>query len=105
MIRIAVMYPNEPDKHFDCDYYRNQHMPLVINAYQGLGLIDVEIDEAKVKNGPQAAPYIAIGYLLFDSVKQFMTAYDEVGSHLLKDIINFTNIAPKIQISEYTRLT
>lgn len=105
MIRIAVMYPNELDKHFDCDYYRHQHMPLVINAYKSRGLVDVEIDEAKVKTGSQAGPYIAIGYLFFDSVKQFMMAYDEVGSHLLKDITNFTNIVPKIQISEYTRLT
>lgn len=104
MIRISIMYPNIADQHFDFDYYREHHMPLVIKTYQDHGLISVEIDEANVKSGPQAGPYLAIGYMMFDSVKQFMQAYKAVGGQLVKDIPNFTDIEPKVQISEFSRL-
>lgn len=104
MIRIAIMYPNIADKSFDFAYYRDRHMPLVIETYQDYGLIGLEIDEAYVKSGSQAGPYLAIGYMLFDSVKQFMQAHDAVGEVLIEDIANFTDIKPKVQISEFTRL-
>mgnify|MGYP003667180293 CR=1 FL=1 len=29
MIKVSVMYPNNPGSHFDHDYYRDQHMPMV----------------------------------------------------------------------------
>ena len=104
MIRIAVMYPNDQDKQFDLDYYRNQHMPLVVEKYNPHGLQGVEIDEAKVKTGPQAAPFLVIGYMLFDSVKSFMQAYEAAGKEVISDISNFTDIEPQIQISEYSKL-
>ena len=29
MIKVSVMYPNNPGARFDHDYYRDKHMPLV----------------------------------------------------------------------------
>ena len=29
MIKVSVMYPNTPGTHFNHDYYRDKHMPLV----------------------------------------------------------------------------
>ena len=29
MIKVSVMYPNQPGGRFDHDYYRDKHMPLV----------------------------------------------------------------------------
>jgi hypothetical protein len=37
MIRIAVMHANEK-KRFDIDYYRMQHLPLVVEKYGSHGL-------------------------------------------------------------------
>lgn len=104
MIRIAVMYPNEKNKRFDIDYYRIQHLPLVVDKYGPYGLKDVEIDEAKVIIGPQAAPFLVIGYLFFDTMKSFMQAYEKAGADVMSDISNFTDIEPTIQISEYHKL-
>jgi hypothetical protein len=29
MYRLTVLYPSGPDKHFDVDYYRDKHIPMV----------------------------------------------------------------------------
>lgn len=103
MIRVAVIYPNkqEQKQEFDIDYFINNHMPLVVEKYTPFGLVKTEVDAAKVKDGAQAAPYIAIGYMMFESTKSFMQAYKAVGHEIMPDIVNFTDIEPKIQISEY----
>jgi uncharacterized protein (TIGR02118 family) len=101
MIRVAVIYPNKQEQKFDSSYFINNHMPLVVEKYTPFGLVKTEVDIAKVKEGSQAAPYIAIGYMMFESTKSFMQAYKTVGHEIMPDITNFTDIEPKIQISEY----
>lgn len=105
MIRVAVIYPNKQDKKFDIDYYTNNHMLLVVEKYTPFGLLSAEVDTAKAKEGPQAAPFIAIGYMIFDSTKSFIEAYQAVGKELTADIVNFTDIEPKVQISEYHKIS
>lgn len=75
-------------------------MPLVLEKYMPYGLLNVEVDTAKIKEGAQSAPYIAIGYMTFDSTKSFMQAYQAVGNEVMADVMNFTDIDPNIQISE-----
>lgn len=104
MIRVAVMYPNSRDKKFDITYYKDQHMALVAKNYSEFGLLSLEVDIAKVKEGAQSAPYIAIGYMMFESTKSFMQAYQAKGKEVMADIINFTDIEPEVQISEHTKL-
>lgn len=105
MIRVAVIYPNKPEKKFDTDYYINNHMPLVVEKYTPFGLLSAEVDSAKVKEGNQSAPYIAIGYMIFESTKSFMQAFQTAGNDVMADLINFTDIEPKIQISEYNKIS
>lgn len=105
MIRVAIIYPNEKNKEFDIDYYINNHMPLVMEKYTSFGLLNTEVDIAKAKEGPQAAPFIAIGYMIFDTTKSFIEAYQAVGKELTADIVNFTDIEPKVQISEYNKIS
>ncbi|WP_426357482.1 EthD family reductase [Pseudocolwellia sp. HL-MZ19] len=105
MIRVAVIYPNKQDRKFDINYYINNHMPLVVKKYTPYGLINAEIDSAKVKAGKQGAPYIAIGYMIFESTKLFMQAFQAVGNELMADVVNFTDIEPEIQISEYHKIS
>ena len=105
MIRVAVIYPNKLDQRFDSNYYINHHMALVVKKYAPFGLVAAEIDTAKAKEGPQAAPFIAIGYMIFDSTKSFIEAYQAVGKEVTADIVNFTDIEPKIQISEYNKIS
>jgi len=100
MVRIAVMFPNVQEKHFDADYYRNKHLPLVKEKYSQHGLQAVQIDTALTTSGKHAAPYVAIGYMLFESINQFMQAFEADGKSLMDDIVNFTDIEPIVQISQ-----
>jgi uncharacterized protein (TIGR02118 family) len=99
MICVAVMYPNATDVKFDIDYYRDQHLTLVRDCYGPFGLSGLEMDEALSKQGKNASPYLAIAYMLFSSIDEFMRAYKEVGKKVMGDISNFTDIEPTIQIS------
>jgi uncharacterized protein (TIGR02118 family) len=105
MIRVSVIYPNKPEKKFNIDYYINNHMPLVVEKYTPFGLLSAEVDSAKVTEGNQSAPYIAIGYMIFESTKSFMKAFQAAGNDVMADLINFTDIEPKIQISEYNKIS
>jgi uncharacterized protein (TIGR02118 family) len=45
MVRISVLYPNEPGKKFDHDYYVNKHMKLVRDRLTSFGLVRTEVDK------------------------------------------------------------
>ena len=98
MIRVAVLYPNGPDARFDHDYYANRHMKMVTERLTPMGLIKSEIDRGIA--GEPAQPYVAICYLLFNSVEEFQKALAVHNDEFTADIPNYTNLAPQIQISE-----
>lgn len=100
MIKISVMYPNEKGKWFDIEYYENKHMPMVKgrlgDTLKGYG-VDHAICESE---SGVASPYIAVGYLLFESFEQFQKEYLPQRDEVKKDIPNYTDIEPVVQISE-----
>jgi uncharacterized protein (TIGR02118 family) len=104
MIRIAVMYKNEPGKTFDMDYYREQHMPLARERYAPHGLVALEMDEAIAQSGPNAAPFVVIAHMTFPSMAEFTSAIKEAGREVMKDVHNFTDIQPVVQVSTKTEL-
>jgi uncharacterized protein (TIGR02118 family) len=98
MIRVGIMYPNQDGNTFDMEYYRNSHMPL---AQRLLGATEFSIDQGIGGGMPGSpAPYLAIGYLLFDSLEAFQTTIVTHAPQLMADIPNYTNASPVIQISE-----
>jgi uncharacterized protein (TIGR02118 family) len=101
MIRVSVMYPNSAGAKFDMAYYTSKHMPMVqklVTSCKGIAA------EKGVAGGAPGAPatYIAIGYLLFDSVEAFQSGFGPHANQILSDIPNYTNTQPVIQISEIT---
>ncbi len=99
MIRVSVMYPNQPGGNFDYDYYLATHMPLVQEKW-GDVLRGVEV--IKGLSGPEgsAATYVTVASLKFDDVGTFENAIKEHGGDIMGDIPNFTNIDPVVQIEE-----
>lgn len=98
MIRVSVLYPNRADASFDVDYYCNRHIALVEKLLAGSlrgGSVDYGIPNPVATN-----PYVAVGYLMFDTVEDFQAALQTHGPVLLADIPNYTNIQPVFQISE-----
>jgi len=98
VIRVSVMYPNQEGNTFDMEYYCTSHMPM---AQRLLGATEFSVDRGIGGGAPGSpAPYLAIGYLLFDSLEAFQKTIVAHGPELMSDIPNYTNASPSIQISE-----
>jgi uncharacterized protein (TIGR02118 family) len=100
MIKLTILYPNEPGKRFDVDYYCNKHMPM---AQQLLGKAckGAAVEQGLASGEPgKTAPYIVIASLTFDSIADFQTASAGCADALAADLPNYTDIAPIVQISE-----
>jgi len=104
MIKVSVLYPNAPGVRFDMTYYCNQHMAIVRECL-GDACKDIAVDAGLVSGTPgQAAPYIAMGHLFFDSVEAFQQSFAAHAERIMGDLPNFTDSQPLVQISE-VRLT
>ena len=100
MIKVTVLYPNEDGKKFDMDYYADKHMPMVASLL-GESLKGYEIDKGLSGRTPDdPIPYLAIGYLYFESVSAFQNSFGPHAEKIRGDVPNYTNIQPILQISE-----
>ncbi len=100
MIRVSVLYPNNPGSKFDHDYYANSHLPMV-RGKLGSALVDSGIDTGIGTAVPDApAPFVSIGWLTFNSVEDFQGAFEPHAQEIMADIPNYTDIEPQFQISE-----
>jgi uncharacterized protein (TIGR02118 family) len=100
MIKVSVMYPSGQDTSFDVDYYKNTHLPMIEKAL-GSALKGLELQIGIGGRVPgEAAPYVAIAVLAFDSVASFQTAFAPHAQVFADDVVNYTNIVAELQISE-----
>ena len=74
MYRLMVLYPNGADKHFDVDYYRDKHMPMV-EGFIGADMIRTEISWGTADLNGAEAPYMCIGTLYM----KIMAGYENHG--------------------------
>ena len=93
MIRVSVLYP-EGGK-FDFDYYVNKHMQLAHRLLDPFGLVRTEVDKSVGK-----APYMAVGYLIFNKLEDMEKALQAHDPELAADVANFTDVQPQFQVSE-----
>jgi len=101
MIKVSVMYPKTEGSHFDIDYYRDTHMPLVEKHLKSKGLVKTSIDKGIGGGAPGQPPeYHCIGMLYFESEAVFREVMPPVSPILRGDIPNFTNVQPLRWISE-----
>jgi len=100
VIRITVLYPNGEGSRFDMAYYTSKHMPMVKQKC-GLACKSIAADFGVNAGQPGSKPpYLAIGYLTFDSVDAFQKAFAPHAGEIMGDIPNYTNVQPIIQISD-----
>ena len=104
MIRVAVLYPNSEGSTFDVEYYKQSHMKLVWQKLGHLGLLRCEVDAGVESGDGELPPYAAIGYMYFESLARFESAFAEGGDELIADIPNYTNIEPVLQTSEHVEI-
>jgi uncharacterized protein (TIGR02118 family) len=100
MIKVTVLYPNNPDSKFDWAYYCDSHIPMVRQKL-GAALKGVSVDQGVGGPAPGSPPpYLALAHLLFDSVQSFQSSFGPHAQAIQSDISNYTNTQPTIQISE-----
>jgi uncharacterized protein (TIGR02118 family) len=100
MIKVSVMYPNQPGARFDHDYYRATHMPLV-KERMGDNCRFYTIDKGLAGGAPGApATYVGMCHIFCDSVEAFQAGFAPHADEILADIRNYTDLSPVIQISE-----
>ncbi|HJS91366.1 MAG TPA: EthD family reductase [Steroidobacteraceae bacterium] len=100
MIRVTVLYPYGKGTNFDMGYYTSKHLPMV-KRLCGPACKSIAADRGINAGQPGSSPpYIAAGYLTFDSVEAFEKAFGPHAGEILGDIPNYTNAKPVIQISE-----
>jgi uncharacterized protein (TIGR02118 family) len=102
VVRISILYPNQPDRRFDMGYYLEKHMPASIERLSAeKGFRGVSVDRGVGGGAPGAAPtYVAMCHYLFDTGADFMTAFAAHAGYLQGDMANYTDIEPVIQFSE-----
>jgi uncharacterized protein (TIGR02118 family) len=100
MIRVNVLYPNNPGSTFDLDYYLSKHLPLV-QLKMGAALKGMTVDHGLSGGQPGTeAAYRVIFSMLFDSADAFERAFTPHAAEIMADIPRYTNVAPTLQVSE-----
>lgn len=100
MIKVSIMYPNNPGARFDHDYYRDKHMPLV-KQRMGTHCKFYTVDKGLGGLAPGSAPtYIAMCHIFCDSLEAYGAGMDPHRNEIIADIANYTDQKPIIQISE-----
>lgn len=99
-IKVTILYPNGDGKKFDMAYYSDKHMPMIASLL-GDSLKTYEIDKGLAGRTPNdPIPYLAIGYLYFESLSAFQNSFRPHAEKIRGDVPNYTNIQPVLQISE-----
>ena len=100
MVRVTVMYEQKQGMKFDEDYFFNKHMPMVRDRLQPLGMKKVEVDRGISGGGGDPAPYILMAHMVFNSIEEFQKAFGQAREEISSDVPKYTDIKPRIQISE-----
>jgi uncharacterized protein (TIGR02118 family) len=100
MIKISVMYANDPGARFDHEYYCSRHMPLVKNR-MGTACLFYTVDKGLSGNAPgEPAPYVCMCHIYCESVEAFQTGFGPHVEEISADMPNYTDLTPLVQISE-----
>lgn len=100
MIKVSVMYPNNPGARFDHAYYKDKHMPLV-QARMGAACRFYTVDKGLGGGAPgEPATYVGMCHIYCDSVEAFQAGFGPHAKEIMADIPNYTSLTPIVQISE-----
>lgn len=100
MIRVSALYANRDGAHFDFAYYRDQHFPRVLELLKAYSAIRFEIDRGLPNADGTPPEFIAIGHLFVESGEALAQGMAAHGAEILADIRNYTNLSPRVQVSQ-----
>lgn len=95
------MYPNQPGKKFDYDYYLSKHIPSTIEAissHPDFRTISVERGVSMAAPGSEIA-YVAACHITFATREGFLESFMPHATELQADVPNYTDIEPVTQFN------
>jgi uncharacterized protein (TIGR02118 family) len=99
MIKVSVLYPYQPNAHFDLEYYKSKHIPL-IKELMGDACSSVSLDQG-ISGLPGQPPIYSVQLHIFsESMEVFLDAFGKHVAELDADVPNFTTLKSVVQISE-----
>ena len=96
---LTVLYPWQPDAHFDFDYYSHKHLAMMSTLY-GKSVGPMQVRKGLHKGDGSAPAFIAIMTVEIHSMEAFDAAGKLHLPKLMADLPNFSNITPVGQIEE-----
>ncbi|AXS79101.1 EthD family reductase [Dechloromonas sp. HYN0024] len=103
MIKVTVMYPYVFGSRFDSEYYLCRHVPMV-KKLLGDDLKRIDVDFGLVVDGCMQPEFSVMGHLHFESVEAFKASFGPHADMIQGDIQNYTDLIPKLQVSEIRAL-
>lgn len=99
MVKVSILYPNQPGGRFDFDYYLNTHMPMSLRLL-GDAILSASIERGLRDADPDKPPaFVALCQFVTETAEAFEGAFFPHAAVLQGDMPNYTDIAPVIQIS------
>lgn len=95
---MTVLYKTGDGVEFDFDYYRDNHLPMVMDAY-GDAIARTEFRKSVMGEGP-TPPYLAATSFWVADQEAFQAAAKKHRARLVKDVPNFTNAEGEVQQEE-----
>ena len=101
MVKISILYPKKKDSRFDMEYYLKKHMPMSIERLsKGKGYKGVSVERGLGGEVPGSDPlYVALCHYTFETMEDFLAAFQPFAPLLQGDMPNYTDIKPIIQLS------
>ena len=102
MIKASFFYPNKDGAKFDHQYFQETHIgKLVKDRWSPMGMKEFGAEKGLGGGTPGSpAPYVATGYVVFETVEEFGKAMEAHGAEIVADIKNYTDLEPIVQVSE-----
>ena len=105
MIKFHVLYPRTDSGRFDHAYYRDKHMPMVVQKL-GSACRSYSIDKGLAGGGPGApSPFFAACSITCDSVESLQQAMAPHAKAIMSDLPNYTDAKPVVWISEVVEVS
>ncbi|MGH8353624.1 MAG: EthD family reductase [Pseudomonas sp.] len=99
MYCVSVLYPNTPGGRFDFEYYRSQHLPMVLELL-GDNVQRLELRRGLVALDGSPAAYLCLLNAQIRSKDDFLAVLNANAERVLGDLPNYTNLQPLIQVDE-----
>jgi uncharacterized protein (TIGR02118 family) len=93
---MTILYENGDDVSFDFDYYRDNHLTMIMDLYGTDAIERFELRKPVDAPGPPS-PYVAVVNIWVKDAEAFAAAGAEHGGNVAADVVNFTNTGLVLQ--------